>query len=227
MVKSQVNYSQIGKIMIILFKREEVLHMKNRLKEERMKKSLSLEQVGKGVGLATNTISRYETGKREPKLETWQKLADFFGVSVPYLQGIQEYSLPNKFQPYSVSEDHFNYKISNNISENYIDQINNVMNEVYTLGSRAIAGDKKAQTVLNEIGKIISNNDYKTTTPLVTNSIETATNINDSRNWAGTINVNSMKRQLGGSLSFKPLGLTFGKHMKSNLKVDTDVVHKK
>ena len=63
--------------------------MKNRLKEIRTKKGLSLEQVGKGVGLATNTISRYETGKREPKLETWQKLAYFFGVSVPYLQGIE------------------------------------------------------------------------------------------------------------------------------------------
>ena len=41
------------------------------------------------MGLATNTISRYETGKREPKLETWKKLANFFGVSVPYIQGIE------------------------------------------------------------------------------------------------------------------------------------------
>ena len=62
--------------------------MANRLREERLKKGLSLEQVGKDLNLATNTISRYETGKREPKLETWQKLADFFGVSVPYLQGV-------------------------------------------------------------------------------------------------------------------------------------------
>lgn len=66
--------------------------MKNRLKEIRTKKGLSLEQVGKGVGLATNTISRYETGKREPKLDTWLKLADFFGFSVPYLQGAPAYS---------------------------------------------------------------------------------------------------------------------------------------
>lgn len=61
--------------------------MTNRLKEIRESKGLTLEDVGKGVGLATNTISRYETGKREPRLETWQKLANFFGVSVPYLQG--------------------------------------------------------------------------------------------------------------------------------------------
>lgn len=64
--------------------------MKNRLKELRKEEGLSLEQVGKGVGLATNTISRYETGKREPKLETWQKLADFFNVPVDYLLGISK-----------------------------------------------------------------------------------------------------------------------------------------
>lgn len=63
--------------------------MTNRLKEIRESKGLTLEDVGKGVGLATNTISRYETGKREPKLETWKKLANFFGVSVPYIQGIE------------------------------------------------------------------------------------------------------------------------------------------
>ena len=74
--------------------------MKNRLKEIRTKKGLSLEQVGKGVGLATNTISRYETGKREPKLETWQKLADFFGVSVPYLQGISKVRDANAFDDF-------------------------------------------------------------------------------------------------------------------------------
>ncbi len=64
------------------------LMVTNRLKEIRKDKSLSLEEVGKGVGLATNTISRYETGKREPKLETWLKLAEFFNVSVSYLQGL-------------------------------------------------------------------------------------------------------------------------------------------
>ncbi len=37
--------------------------------------------------MANNTLSQYETGKREPKLETWKKLADFFDVPVSYLQG--------------------------------------------------------------------------------------------------------------------------------------------
>ena len=62
--------------------------MSNRLKEIRQKNSLTLEKMGEKVGIAKNTLSRYESGKREPKLEVWQKLADFFKVSVPYLQGL-------------------------------------------------------------------------------------------------------------------------------------------
>ena len=62
--------------------------MVNRLRTIRKNKGLTLEEVGKGVGLATNTISRYEKGKREPKLAIWKKLAEFYGVSVSYLQGV-------------------------------------------------------------------------------------------------------------------------------------------
>ena len=69
----------------------------NRIKEVRKKKGLSLQQVADAVGLGNNTISRYETGKREPKLSTWQALADFFKVSVPYLQGIDEKIYDLKF----------------------------------------------------------------------------------------------------------------------------------
>lgn len=64
--------------------------MKNRLKELRNKKHLTQKELGEQLGMPNNTLSQYETGKREPKLETWQKLADFFGVSVPYLQGISD-----------------------------------------------------------------------------------------------------------------------------------------
>lgn len=69
----------------------------NRIKEIRKKKGLSLQQVADAVGLGNNTISRYETGKREPKLETWNKLAVFFNVSIPYLQGIDEEIYDLKF----------------------------------------------------------------------------------------------------------------------------------
>lgn len=62
--------------------------MNNRLRELRLSKNLTLKQVGEGVGLAANTISRYEISNREPSLEVWKKLADFFGVTVSYLLGL-------------------------------------------------------------------------------------------------------------------------------------------
>ena len=60
----------------------------NRLKEQREKNNLTLRELGKKINMSSSRISQYETGRREPKLETWQKLADFFGVSVSYLQGL-------------------------------------------------------------------------------------------------------------------------------------------
>lgn len=62
----------------------------NRIKEVRKKKGLSLQQVADAVGLGNNTISRYETGKREPKLETWNKLAEYFNVPTSYLMGLSD-----------------------------------------------------------------------------------------------------------------------------------------
>ena len=66
--------------------------MQNRLREVRNKTNLTLSSYSRMIGIPINTLSRYETGKREPKLKTWEKLAKFWKVSVPYLQGyVDEY----------------------------------------------------------------------------------------------------------------------------------------
>ena len=59
----------------------------NRIKELRNKNNLTLRALGQKVNMSSSRLSQYETGRREPKIETWQKLADYFNVSVPYLQG--------------------------------------------------------------------------------------------------------------------------------------------
>lgn len=59
----------------------------NRLKEVRKKNHLTLEELGHEVGMQNSTLSQYETEKRNPNKEVWQKLADYFGVPVPYLKG--------------------------------------------------------------------------------------------------------------------------------------------
>lgn len=59
----------------------------NRLKELRKDKKLTLQQVSKETGVSVASLSSYENGNRNPKIETWQKLADYFDVTVGYLQG--------------------------------------------------------------------------------------------------------------------------------------------
>ena len=62
----------------------------NRLSETRKLHGKTLAEVADAINLAPNTISQYENGKREPKLKIWQEMADYFSVSVPYLQGFDE-----------------------------------------------------------------------------------------------------------------------------------------
>lgn len=66
--------------------------MQNRIKELREKRGISQEELANEVNLSNQVISFYESGKRTPKEATWQKLANYLGVSVPYLQGyVDEY----------------------------------------------------------------------------------------------------------------------------------------
>ena len=71
--------------------------MENRIKELRQSKGLSQSELAQKVGISNQAISHYETGKRHAKIETWQKLADYFDVSVPYLQGF-EMQTPNRLK---------------------------------------------------------------------------------------------------------------------------------
>lgn len=70
--------------------------MKNRIKELRLKHNLTLRRLGKELDMYDSRISQYETGKRQPNIETWQKLADYFNVSVPYLQGFTDNNKSNE-----------------------------------------------------------------------------------------------------------------------------------
>ena len=64
----------------------------NRLRELRKEKKLTLKEVSSqleqnNLKISPDALAKYERGDREPKLETWQKLADFFDVPISYLQG--------------------------------------------------------------------------------------------------------------------------------------------
>ena len=61
-----------------------------RLKELRKKKGLSQLRLATELNTTQNTISRYETGEREPGIDELINIADYFNVSVDYLIGRTE-----------------------------------------------------------------------------------------------------------------------------------------
>ena len=58
-----------------------------RLKELRLSKNLTLEQLGSLFNVTKQTTSRWETGDRIPSIEIICVLADYFDVSLDYLTG--------------------------------------------------------------------------------------------------------------------------------------------
>ncbi|WAM36578.1 helix-turn-helix domain-containing protein [Caldicellulosiruptor acetigenus] len=59
--------------------------MRNRIRELRLERGLSQEELGKVLNVSGRTIGHYENGSREPSPEALNKLADFFGVTIDYL----------------------------------------------------------------------------------------------------------------------------------------------
>lgn len=71
---------------------------RNRINEMRTKKGLSQKEFAKAFSdfikndenvksVSYATISRWERGENEPKIETWNKLSDYFHIPVSYLRG--------------------------------------------------------------------------------------------------------------------------------------------
>lgn len=56
-----------------------------RLNELRKSKGISQLKLALALNTNQNTISRYETGEREPDINTLIQIADYFNVSIDYL----------------------------------------------------------------------------------------------------------------------------------------------
>ena len=60
------------------------------LREAREKKKMSQKDVADIIGVAKSTYSLYESGNREPNVNTIKKIADVLNVSADTLLGIDE-----------------------------------------------------------------------------------------------------------------------------------------
>ena len=62
----------------------------NRLRQTRKQKEITLKEVAEDTGISGDVIGKYEREEREPKKETWIKLADYYCVPVAYLMGLPD-----------------------------------------------------------------------------------------------------------------------------------------
>ncbi|MBR1702989.1 MAG: helix-turn-helix transcriptional regulator [Lachnospiraceae bacterium] len=58
-----------------------------KLKELRLERGLSQKQIADYLEVTPNIYSRYETGARQPSIETLIKLSAFFGKSIDFIVG--------------------------------------------------------------------------------------------------------------------------------------------
>ncbi len=63
----------------------------NKIEELRKGKNFSQRQLAKEIGTSQANLSRWEKGINEPSIIECWKIADFFGVSIDFLCGKEEY----------------------------------------------------------------------------------------------------------------------------------------
>lgn len=74
----------------------------NRIKELRKLNKISQKELSKNLNITQQALSYYEQEKRVSNEPTWQALANFFNVSVPYLKG---YMVCTRCQGYFIPDE--------------------------------------------------------------------------------------------------------------------------
>lgn len=93
----------------------------NRLHALRKAKKVTLEQLSDETDISIASLSRYETGKRNPKISTIRTLAEYFEVSSDYLEGRYE----TEFDIENIGESIRKLRIANGISQT---KLSNILN---------------------------------------------------------------------------------------------------
>lgn len=102
--------------------------MSNRIKELRLEKGLSQRKLAEETGISQQSLSFYEKGDRRPKIETWQKLADFFDVPVSYLQGLDDSRDVNQISFFKISS--YDDALEKCLSKKERDELSDIENKI-------------------------------------------------------------------------------------------------
>ncbi|SFF19452.1 Transcriptional regulator, contains XRE-family HTH domain [Paenibacillus algorifonticola] len=79
-----------------------------RLKQLRKKRKYSMQQLADTVGVAKSTYAGYESGYRQPTLETIQSIAKKLSTTSDYLLGLTDY--PDQQEPSNNAKEFFNHE---------------------------------------------------------------------------------------------------------------------
>lgn len=86
---------------MMLSKRGELLNSGDRIKQLRIQNNLTLEELGKRVGVGKSTVRKWETGAiANMRRDKIAKLADALGTTVMDIMGIDDFPIENVF-PFS------------------------------------------------------------------------------------------------------------------------------
>ncbi|RXZ83400.1 XRE family transcriptional regulator [Paenibacillaceae bacterium] len=79
-----------------------------RLKQLRKRRKYSMQEVADAVGVAKSTYAGYESGYRQPTLETIQNISKKLNTSADYLLGLTDYADP--VEPSNNARELLNYE---------------------------------------------------------------------------------------------------------------------
>ena len=122
------------------------------LKQLRINKKLTQEELSKEINVSTSTIGMYETSKREPNFEVLKKISNFFNISLDNLILGEKSNNSESFKDYIK-----NIRLSKGLSLRDVDRMSNV---TFSNLSMIEHGTRKATPfILKELSKVY-NVDY-------------------------------------------------------------------
>lgn len=140
-----------------------------KIKNSRLQAELTQKELAKRLGTSQQNIAQYESGKRVPKIETLQKIANALNVSVNELRSDNEIMLEKLSEDISVAMDSFkqeitflNYLLS--LGYEYID----------TFYDNEYGYDRCIHVINDDIDIPLTKNEYEE----LKNSINTSTELN-------------------------------------------------
>nr|DAR40238.1 MAG TPA: Repressor protein CI [Caudoviricetes sp.] len=130
----------------------------NRLKELRKEKKKSQKEIANLLEINEKTISRWEKGERPIKTQKAQELAEYFGVNVGYLLGIDIKKINELDSAYKNVEEHINNPVKyDNFGKGLL---NHSQSYMFTIEELINADKEKNTNFADILINYISLNDY-------------------------------------------------------------------